>query len=102
MREKLFSEMKCCLKSRKYDKHERATAAAAAEESPGRVQPPSHHAQGFNIPFGHTPHSDNSEYIYIYMSFDLGFQGFRTPRIDPSRQVSMDKHRGNMLELRAY
>ena len=33
-------------------------AAAAAEESPGRVQPPSHHAQGFNIPFGHTPHSD--------------------------------------------
>ena len=28
------------------------TAAVAAEESPGRVQPPSHHAQGSNIPFG--------------------------------------------------
>ena len=35
-----------------------ATAATAAEEFPGRVQPPSHHTQGFNIPFGHTPHSD--------------------------------------------
>ena len=43
------------------DKIGRATTAAAAteEESPGRVQPPSHHAQGFNIPFGHTPHSDH-------------------------------------------
>ena len=35
-----------------------ATATAATEESPGRVQPPSHHAQGFSIPFGHTPHPD--------------------------------------------
>ena len=36
-----------------------ATAmTAAADEFLGRLQPPSHHAQGFNIPFGHTPHSD--------------------------------------------
>ncbi len=28
----------------------KGATATAAEEFPGRVQPPSHHAQGFNIP----------------------------------------------------
>ncbi len=35
-------------------------ATVAAEEFPGRLQPPSHHVQGFNILFGHTPRSDST------------------------------------------
>ncbi len=31
------------------------TTATTAEEFPSRLEPPSHHAQGFNVQFGHAP-----------------------------------------------
>ena len=47
----LIKYVKFCLKSPKYDKHERATtAAAAAEESPGRLQPPFPSHPGIQYP----------------------------------------------------
>ena len=48
--------------------------------------PLSHHAQGFNIPFGHTPHSDQPPGYLVYL-FWTHFGSIFDPKIPKPRRV---------------